>query len=183
MRSGPEQALKVWDPLVRVFHWCLVACVATAWVLAERWRSGHEWAGYAVLGLIGLRIVWGLVGGRYARFRQFLRPPAEVGAYARAVLAGHAPRHLGHNPLGGWMVAGLLLVLAAIGLSGWMLGLDAFFGDEWLEELHEALANGLLVMVVLHVAGALFTGWQHAENLVLAMVTGRKRKPQRGDVA
>lgn len=169
--------VKVWDPLVRVFHWSLVISVAAAWLIAESWRTAHEWFGYMVLLLIAVRVAWGFAGGRYARFRQFLRGPAVVANYARQLAAGNAPRYIGHNPLGAWMMATLLLTLLTIGVSGWMLTLDAFFGSDAVTALHETLANALLFLVALHVAGAIWTGWKHGENLVRAMVTGTKRHP------
>jgi cytochrome b len=102
--------------------------------------------------------------------------------YAQAVLRGRAPRYLGHNPLGGWMIVALLLTLAAVGLTGWLMTTDAFFGSEMVEEVHEAMASGLLGLVALHVAGVLLTGWHQAENLARAMWTGRKRGLAPGDV-
>lgn len=179
---GPPQ-VKVWDPLVRVFHWLLVGSVLLAWLTGDDFRLPHEWLGYTMLALIGARLLWGLFGSRYARFSQFLRGPQAVIGYARQTLAGHAPRYLGHNPLGGWMVMLLMLTLAAIGLSGWMMTLDAWFGEEWVEDVHETLANGLLVLVALHVAGAVVTGLKHGENLVGAMFSGRKRAPADDDRA
>lgn len=175
--------IKVWDPLVRVFHWSLVASIAITWFTAEDFRRAHEWVGYAALALVALRFVWGFVGSRYSRFAQFVRAPASVWRYARQITAGEAPRHIGHNPLGGWMVLALMLTVAAIGTTGWMLTLDAFFGDGWLQTLHAALATGLLGLAALHVAGAVVTGWEHGENLVRAMVSGNKRSPDPGDIA
>lgn len=175
-------SVKVWDPLVRLFHWSLVAGVALAWITSEAGRSLHEAIGYAVVGLVALRLVWGLAGSRYARFGQFVRGPGVVLDYARRTLHGAAPRYIGHNPLGGWMVLALLATVAAVAASGWMMTLDAHFGDEWLEDVHEALASGMLGLVALHVAGALFTGIRHGENLVRAMISGVKRAPAPGDV-
>lgn len=181
--SAPLPArVVVWDPLVRVFHWSLVVCVAGAWLTGDDFRSAHEWLGYGIAALVGVRVLWGWIGGRYARFSQFVRGGPAVFAYGRGVLLGHAPRHVGHNPIGGWMVLALMATLTALGLTGWMMSLDAFFGDEWLEDLHEALADGLLLLIAVHVAGVLVTGWKHHENLVKAMLTGVKRRPGAGDV-
>jgi cytochrome b len=177
-----NDGIKVWDPLVRLFHWSAVACVATAWLTAEDFRSAHEWAGYAVVGLVTIRSVWGLAGSRYARFSQFVRGPGAVFDYGKKALAGHAPRYLGHNPAGGWMVLALMLTLVALGVTGWMMTIDAFFGNDSIEGAHELLANGLLLLIGVHVSGVLITGYKHSENLVRAMVTGTKRKAQAGDV-
>ena len=178
--------MRVWDPFVRVAHWTLVIGVLGAWLTSEidhkAAEAVHEWLGYLVLAVLALRIPWGWIGTRYARFSQFVRPPRETLAYARTVAAGAEPRHLGHNPLGAWMIVALIVMAAAASLSGWLFVTDRFWGEEWLEETHEALANGLLALVALHVAGVVFSSLRHRENLVRAMITGRKRAPGPGDV-
>lgn len=175
--------VEVWDPLVRLLHWLLVTGVALAWLTGDEMRLSHEWAGYAVLAIIGVRLVWGVIGTRYARFTQFVQGPKAVATYAKDVVAGTSPRHVGHNPLGGWMILTLLATLLALGASGWMMTLDAFFGEAWLEGAHELLANGLLVLLALHVAAAILSGPNHRENLVAAMFSGRKRPPTGTDIA
>jgi len=98
------------------------------------------------------------------------------------MLQQRAPRFLGHNPLGGWMVLALMLLLAAVAATGWLMTTDAFFGSEPVEQVHEALAVGLVGLGALHVTGVFYTGWHQGENLVRAMVTGRKHAPQPGDI-
>ncbi len=178
-----EQTVKIWDPLVRVFHWSLVVSFAIAWVAAEDWRALHEWAGYAAGGLIAFRILWGLFGPRYARFSQFVRSPAAVIDYLRAAVNGSERRYLGHNPAGGLMIIGLILTMGGTALTGWMYTLDAFWGVDWVEESHQALATLMLIMVLVHVTGVLFASVRHKENLVRAMVVGRKRAPEAADIA
>lgn len=178
-----EDMVKVWDPLLRVFHWGLVASFAVAWLSAEEWDDLHEYAGYAAAALIGFRLLWGLVGPKYARFRQFLRSPAAVSGYLGSMVRGKEARYLGHNPAGGLMVLALMLAMAGVAASGWMLTLDGFSDLDWVEETHEILANGMLVLVVIHIAGVLLAGFRHHENLVRAMFTGRKRAPQASDVS
>jgi cytochrome b len=179
--SSPE--VTVWSRFVRLFHWSLVTTVALAWATSEVGRNLHEPIGWVMVALLVLRLVWGLAGhDRAARFASFLREPAAVLAYARNVLRRRAPRFLGHNPLGGWMVVALMLTLAAVAMTGWLMTTDAFFGSELMEEMHEALAEGLLALVALHVAGVFYTGWHQHENLVRAMLTGRKRAPGPGDI-
>lgn len=169
--------VKVWDPMVRVFHWCLVASFAIAWLSAEEWADLHQWAGYAAAALIGLRLVWGIVGTRYARFTQFVKSPRTVAAYLRDIVLGRERRYLGHNPAGGLMILALIACMSALCLTGWLYTTDAFWGVEWVEETHETLANVLLALVGLHVGGVILAGFRHRENLVRAMVTGRKRAP------
>lgn len=180
MRSGE---VKVWDPLVRVLHWSLVFSVALAWLTHEAGRSVHLTLGYAALAVVAVRLVWGVVGSRHARFAQFVRGPSAVVGYATDVVRGRARRYLGHNPLGAAMIVALLLAVAGCGITGWLMTTDAYWGDEGMEALHEAFANGLIGMVALHVTGAVVTGLQHGENLVRAMFTGRKRAAEPGDVA
>jgi len=181
--SQRAATVKVWDPLVRLFHWSLVATFAIAWISADAWDALHIWAGYAAAALIGFRLIWGLAGPRYARFSQFVRSPGVVAAYLKDLLAGREARYLGHNPAGGAMILLLIVSLTALCLTGWMHTLDAFWGEGWVEELHEVLANLLLVLVGLHVAGVALASLKHHENLARAMVTGRKRVPAPDDEA
>lgn len=178
MRSVP-----VWDALVRLLHWGLVAAVAVAWWSSDDTGALHERVGYAVIALLATRLAWGFCGSHYARFAQFVRAPRATLAYARAAIAGHAPRYLGHNPLGAAMVLALLANLGALCFTGWLYMTDMFWGYGWLAALHKALAWTLLTLIALHVAGMLWTSWQHRENLVRAMVTGRKAPPAGDDVA
>jgi cytochrome b len=171
--------LKVWDAFVRIAHWTLVLSVAAAWFT----RGGiHEAIGYAALGVIVLRAAWGFAGSRYARFSQFVRGPRATLDYAKAVAAGRAPRYLGHNPLGAWMVVALLVTVALTAASGWLSVTDRYWGVAWVQETHEALADLMLVLVVLHVLGVLQASHRHRESLVAAMVTGRKPAVRAGDV-
>ena len=175
--------VKVWDRPVRLFHWSLAGSVALCWLTADELQSVHEVAGYAAAGLIGLRLVLGLAGTRYARFTQFIRSPKSTLNYAREMLRHREQRDLGHNPLGAAMVVALIMMVGGIALTGWMQTTDAYWGIEWVEETHETLAELLLVAIALHVAGVIHASLRHQENLVLAMITGRKRAPASGDIA
>ena len=175
-RAGRADMVKVWDPLVRIFHWSLVAGIAAAWLTADVWDRIHEWIGYAVGALIAIRLVWGFVGPEYARFAQFVKGPRETLAYLGRILRGRAERHIGHNPAGAAMIVALLATISGTVITGWMMTLDAFWGVEWVEDLHEALANTILVLVAFHVAGVIHASITHRENLVRAMITGWKRR-------
>ena len=172
-REGPA-TVRVWDPLVRIFHWSLVTAFLTAW-LAEGGERVHDTAGYVVLGLVAFRLVWGLIGTRHARFADFVPTPAGLLAYLRDLATGEAPRHLGHNPAGGAMIVALLTMVALTAGSGWLLITDRFWGSDWVEALHRAAAWLTLGLVACHVTGVVVSSALHRENLVLAMVTGRKR--------
>ena len=165
----------VWDPLVRLFHWSVVAgCLLNLAVFTDG-KGAHRWIGYGVALALAIRVLWGLVGTRHARFADFVPRPAALVTYLKALAHGQEPRFLGHNPAGAVMMLALMALLAAVSLTGWMLTLDVYFGNEALEDLHEALANSILVFAGLHVAAALFESWKHGENLVWSMITGRKR--------
>jgi len=172
MQSG----LRVWDPAVRIGHWMLVASVAAAWLTKTGWEAWHERTGYVALAIVALRAVWGFVGPVRARFSDFAVAPSTGFAYAWAMLARREPRHLGHNPLGGWMVIALLGVVMLVGVTGWLYTTDRFWGVEWVAELHEVLTDLLLILVALHVAGVLYASYRHRENLIAAMMHGRKRE-------
>jgi cytochrome b len=173
---------RVWDAPVRLLHWALVATMAAAWATSDSTSGWHENLGYGALAIVAARLAWGFAGSRYARFAQFVRGPAATLDYLRAVRAARAPRHLGHNPLGGAMVLALLSCVALLGVTGWMLGTDLLWGYAWPVQLHYALAWTLVGLVVLHVGGVLYTSWQHRENLVAAMITGDKPQAEHGDI-
>jgi Cytochrome b len=170
-----HQDTRVWDLPVRVFHWTLVACFVGAYALGdtERWRNVHVMLGYTVLGLIAFRLLWGFFGTHHARFRSFAFSPVAAARHLRDEIAGTAQRHLGHNPAGSWAVYGLLLLGVATGVTGYLTFNGV--GGEAFEEVHEVCANAWLALVVLHVLGVVFSSFMQRENLVRAMVTGRKR--------
>jgi cytochrome b len=174
--------MRVWDPLVRIFHWSLVASFAVAWFTARASEHIHDGAGYLAAALVFVRLLWGALGTPYARFSQFVRGPATVMRYLRAMLGGREARHIGHNPAGGAMVLVLLAAMAATALTGWMMTTDAYFGVDWVQRLHGLIAHGLLLLVFAHIGGVVLACWRHRENLVAAMITGRKRKAAAGDV-
>lgn len=176
------RTVKVWDGLVRVFHWGLGAAFVTAWWSGDDYETLHLIAGYAALGLIALRIAWGIIGTGYARFGQFVRAPTTVLSYLRDIATGREVRYLGHNPAGGAMVVALLALIAAICITGWLLT-DLYWGSAMLEQVHEVLTNVVLGLVGLHIMGVLLASFRHRENLVLAMITGRKRAADGDDVA
>jgi cytochrome b len=166
---------KVWDPLVRVFHWGLVLAFLAAWATGDEIKRLHIAAGYCVIGLVVFRIAWGFVGGKYARFADFVRGPRAVAGYLRDTAALRARRYLGHNPAGGAMVIALLLMLSVIGGTGFMMTTDAFWGVGWVQDAHETAVSLTLGLVVLHILGVIVASYEHGENLVRAMITGRKR--------
>ena len=174
---------RVWDPLVRIFHWSLVASFAIAWFTPRSAENIHHWAGYAAGALVFMRLLWGVLGTPYARFSQFVRHPISVVRYLLAILSGRETRYIGHNPAGGVMVLALMSLMAVTAFTGWMMTRDAYFGEDWVQNLHSLSAHGLLLLVFVHVGGVLLASARHRENLVRAMITGQKRKAGAGDIA
>lgn len=116
-----DNEIRVWDPLVRIFHWSLVAAFTIAYLTEDEWQDVHVLAGYTVAGLVAFRLVWGFIGSEHARFRDFVFSPATIIAYLKDMVAFRAKRYLGHNPAGGAMVIALLIALAATTLTGMKL--------------------------------------------------------------
>ena len=171
---GTERIL-VWDLPTRLFHWLLAASFAGAWLTAEseRWRDVHVTLGYTFAGLIAFRLLWGLIGSRYARFSSFVTGPGPVKRYLLSILRLRPEHHVGHNPAGGWAVLALLGLGLATALSGYATYND--YGGDWLEELHEGAAGAMLGLVFVHVGAVLLSSLIHRENLVRAMWNGFKR--------
>lgn len=181
--QNPTRTVKVWDGFVRVFHWSLAASVAAAWWAGDDYETLHLVAGYSAAALVALRVIWGVVGTGYARFAQFVRAPATVLSYLNDILTGREVRYLGHNPAGGAMIVALLVTISGICFTGWLLTTDMFWGTVTMEIIHETLTNIALALIALHVSGVALASVRHRENLVAAMMTGRKRPPQGTDVS
>jgi cytochrome b len=200
-RNGRVEAagrpVAVWDLPTRVFHWALVALVCAGWITGKLGRLDvHMKIGEAILALVLFRIAWGLVGSRYSRFGRFLVGPRKAIDHARQLCAearrGAAAARLsaqvGHTALGGWMVVAMLLALAV------QTGTGLFASDEivtdgplnhlvgsatahWLDRIHSIGGWLIPTLVAIHVAAALFYLLRVRENLILPLITGRKRVP------
>jgi cytochrome b len=172
--TDAKTKILVWDAPVRMFHWLLVLSFAGAYLTAEseRWRLVHVSLGYTLGGLLAFRILWGLMGTRYARFGSFVRGPSAVMRYLRSLLGSQPEHHVGHNPAGALAIVLLLLLGIASVATGWAIYND--LGGGLVEALHEGASNFMLIVVGVHVAGVLLASWLHRENLVRAMLTGKK---------
>jgi cytochrome b len=177
MTTPPVNAApqRVWDPFVRLFHWALVACVLLNQFALEGGETPHRWTGYAATALVLARVVWGFVGSRHARFADFFPTPARLRAHLLGLWRRETPHHAGHNPLGALMMLALMAGVLALGVTGWLQGTDAWFGDERLQDLHALLADSLLWAAGLHAAAAIVMGRIERVHLVRAMVTGIKQ--------
>jgi cytochrome b len=186
-----QSQIKVWDLFVRLFHWSLVFSFTLAYISEDHWLDLHVLAGYSVLMLIALRVIWGFIGSRYARFSNFIKSPQIIQQYILDILKNKPKHYPGHNPAGGAMVLALLASLLFTTLSGMTLyGAGEFLGPlasylynvphSWidpLEEIHEFFTNLTVLLIVLHLCGVALASLQHGENLARAMLTGKKNTP------
>lgn len=195
----------VWDIAIRLFHWSLVIFFTTAYLTGEEDSLLHIYSGYAVGGLLIFRLIWGLIGTQHARFKDFIYAPKQIKAYATGLLKGKVQHVEGHNPLGGLMVIALLLSLTLTTVTGLKVyGLEghgplAQTESSWLmstanasnpgerhgeknesaehfwEEIHEFFANFTLFLIALHITGVIVSSRLEKQNLVKAMITGKKQ--------
>lgn len=187
-----KKTVRVWDPLVRVFHWTLVLSFAIAWVSADEFDTLHFWAGYTIAALVAFRIVWGVIGTRHARFSDFVYRLSTIKTYLIDLAALRPKHYVGHNPAGGLMVIILLLSLGLLTFTGMASvapdGIGPLAGTwvesisgHWMEDFHEAVANLVLAFVLFHIAGVLISSLIHGENLVRAMINGKKEIEENSD--
>ncbi|WP_299195400.1 cytochrome b/b6 domain-containing protein [uncultured Amphritea sp.] len=201
-----SEKVYVWDKFVRSFHWSLVALFAISYVSAEEIEWLHVYSGYTIAGLVVLRLIWGVIGTRHARFTDFVPSVSVTKAYISGIRSGKPKHYLGHNPLGGLMVVAFLVMLALITLSGMKLyavtegkgplaaapqihlispayaddddheGRGEGEGDEFWKDIHELAVNLMVLLILLHVAGVVISSRIHNESLVKSMLDGYKEK-------
>lgn len=205
-----NKEIRVWDILIRLFHWSLVVTFFVSYFTGDEENLIHIYTGYAVLGLIVFRLIWGIIGSKHARFSDFLCSPAKTIEYLKGLISGKPKHYIGHNPAAGWMVVALLISLFVTTISGLKLyaveegkgplaNVSTEFsvisvanadddedkkdreydgekeGDEFWEELHEVSSNFTVLLIFLHVFGVIVSSKLHKENLVKAMITGKKK--------
>jgi cytochrome b len=170
-----ESRVRVWDASVRLFHWALVAAFVVAYFSHGGYLAVHRWSGYAILALVLLRVAWGFVGSTHARFADFVPGPRTLASYLSLLLRGREPRHMGHNPAGGAMIVVLLALLTAVCVTGIVVDTPRFRDDRDFKQVHDLLTDATVICILLHLMGVALASWRHRENLVAAMITGRKR--------
>lgn len=168
---------RIWDPLLRIFHWALVLGFAANALLLEDDGSAHQVVGYVILALLVFRLVWGVAGPRYARFSSFAPSPDAVRGQIADIATGRRRVHLGHTPLGALMIWNIVVTLLAISVTGVMLTLTGYSGVDGVEDAHEVLVIWAEISVVAHVAAVIWESTRTGVNLPRAMVTGTKSVP------
>ena len=184
-----EQTIKVWDIFIRFFHWSLVLTFLIAYLTEDDFMSLHTFAGYSIIALICLRLIWGFIGTEHARFKDFICPLATVKEFIKNTLSANAKRYIGHNPAGGLMILIMLVSIVVTSITGVIIeGMEnsgpfaeqlhnsGEMLEDVFEEIHEFFANFSLLLIFIHIAGVLVESLIHKENLIKSMVTGFKRK-------
>ena len=198
-----QNNIYVWDKFIRLFHWLLVFLFTFSYLTGEEESILHIYSGYSIVTLLILRLIWGFVGSKHARFSDFICGPADVMQYIHSLLRGKPKRYLGHNPLGGVMVLAMLAALLLTTFSGLKLYAEeegkgplanevnftvvnsAYADDdddddekesedELWEEIHEFSVNLMLLLIALHIGGVIYSSRVHGESLVMAMIKGYK---------
>ena len=170
------RSVQLWDPLVRLCHWSLAIAFFGNYFLTEEGEAWHRWLGYYAVAWLAIRFVWGFVARGAAAWSDFWPTRARLKAHVAALLRGGDIHRLGHSPLGALVMILMMLSMLLLGVTGFMLEeIDYFWGEEWLEEVHELIANGLAGLVGLHILAALVESLRLRENLPLSMITGRRR--------
>lgn len=183
--------VRVWDIPTRLFHWMLVAAYAGAFFTSEsEWfLEYHTMAGYAALGLVIFRVLWGFTGNRYSRFGDFVKGFKEVGSFVKEAVRLKPPRFLGHNPAVGWVVVFMLVLTVVIVFTGIvtyggeekrgvLAGTISFEAANAARKVHLILADIAIAAIITHVCAALFHDFVLKENIILSMITGTKEDPE-----
>jgi cytochrome b len=185
----------VWDIPTRLFHWLLVGLVMFSFITGKIGLTAmryHEWSGFAILVLVGFRLVWGFIGGQQSRFGTFVKGPAAVIRYASSLFKKDSTGHIGHNPLGGWSIIAMLtslIIQVGTGLfanddiltEGPLVNLVSKETSDWLTGVHHLNQKALLILVVIHICAVIFYLTAKRENLIKPMITGRKAWEQNID--
>jgi len=172
----------VWDPVVRIFHWSLVVIFTALAVFIDPEGQLHVQLGYVIVALIMLRVAWGFVGTRHARFRDF--PPSLPAAMGqlRDIATGRPSHQSGHTPLGALMIYNLIATILLIGLTGYLMLTPRFFGSEFMYEAHDLLVTWAEISVLIHIAAVIWESMRSGVNLPRAMISGYKTyKDKTGD--
>lgn len=174
-RTPADLTVAVWDLPLRLWHWALAASVLAAWFTPTVHDSLHRIVGYAVIGLLAFRLILGFWGGRYSRFRTVGVRLRAAPFYLWNLRRGITGHYIGLNPAGTSMLIALLVALAVSAITGALSVTVTFFGVWWIEDTHAYASDAVIVLVVLHIVGVLGMSMLQRENLIRAMITGRKR--------
>ena len=166
---------KVWDLPTRILHWTIAGAVLLNLFILESGDPPHQWAGYTAFAAFFLRFIWGFIGGELSRFRSFPIHPREVFSFSKSLALWKPREYPGHNPLASLAYFAIWACVAGLGISGWMMGLDRYWGEEWLEEIHANIGLALQVLLGIHLFGVAIDACLHRRKSWMAMIDGKKR--------
>jgi cytochrome b len=169
-----NRAQVVWDVPTRVIHWTIALSVGLNWFILEEGDPPHTWFGYAAAAAVVGRIFWGIYTPSLSSFRHFLLRPSQLWHFARNISRPDLTNYPAHNPAASWTYILIWTLIAALALTGWMMGLDAYWGEEWLEDIHSNLSDILKLLVLAHFAGILVDSVKFRRKTFLAMINGRR---------
>ncbi|UVJ46687.1 cytochrome b/b6 domain-containing protein [Pseudomonas sp. LS1212] len=171
------EKVRLWDPVVRLCHWSLVIAFVGDYFLNEEGDGWHRWLGYYAVLIVLVRLAWGFVGPQSARWSDFWPTPTRVKGHLSALFSGEDHHRMGHSPLGALVMILMLCLMLGLGISGFLMEeVDYFWGEDLPRDIHEFMADSLLVLVCVHLAAALFESLRLRENLPLSMLSGNRRK-------
>jgi cytochrome b len=171
MKSGPT----LWDIPTRALHWALAVSLLVNLFVLEEGEEPHRWNGYLAVGLVTLRLLWGLVGGAPSRLGSLPLRPSSFYNYMKSGLKDEAYQRR-HNPLAALVYVSLWALVFGLGISGWMMGLDAFWGEDWVEDLHLNLGRAVQALILLHLLGILIDSVRYRRATWLGMINGRRER-------
>lgn len=167
---------KLWDPLIRIFHWSIAAIFVANYFFNEAGDDWHQWLGYVAVAWLLVRFFWGFFGKGAARWADFFPTRTNLTQHLTALVKGESYHRRGHSPLGGLVMILMMLCILSLGITGFMMSeIDYFWGEDWVINLHSWVANTLLTLVLIHIFAALFESYRLKENLPLSMITGKRR--------
>ncbi|QLF94566.1 cytochrome b/b6 domain-containing protein [Pseudomonas sp. ABC1] len=169
--------IKLWDPLIRLFHLSVAGVFVANYFFTEAGEDWHTWLGYYAAAWLSVRLIWGFIGPRSARWSDFWPTPARLRTHASALLHKRPFHRPGHSPLGALVMTLMMVCMAILALSGFLMQeVDALWGADWPLWIHTWTSEGLMVLVAIHVSAALLESWRLSENLPLSMITGKRRQ-------
>lgn len=168
--------VRLWDPVVRLFHWSLAGAFLANYFFTEEGESWHRWFGYYAVAWLAIRLLWGFIGSPAARWTDFWPTPARLSEHLRALLSRQPYHRLGHSPLGALVMILMMALMLGLGVTGFLMEeVDYFWGADLPLEIHEFCANALMALVGLHICAAIYESHRVGDNLPLSMITGKRR--------
>ncbi|MCX6116840.1 MAG: cytochrome b/b6 domain-containing protein [Proteobacteria bacterium] len=164
----------VWDKFTRFVHWTIATCVVLNLYIVEEGDPPHEWIGYAAVAFVFIRSIWGIFANGHANFRQWPLTFSELQTFVKNEIQRKPKPYPGHNPAASYTYIAIWSLIAALAISGFMMGLDAFWGEEWLENVHNAFSIILQICILAHLLGIAVDSYHFKRKTWMGMITGTR---------